>query len=83
MSGCNSVGCSDAGLGPHIGGIQWEHWDINFDFLAMAYDVPAANLQFSIGGVVKLLMIPTGEIILMLENLKISKVFLVGDIDIR
>ncbi|MBA01160.1 MAG: hypothetical protein CL752_01900 [Chloroflexi bacterium] len=54
MSGCNSAGCSDAGLGPHIGGIQWEHWDINFDFLAMAYDVPAANLKFSIGGVVNL-----------------------------
>ena len=54
MSGCNSAGCSDAGLGPHIGGIQWKDWDIDFDFLAMAYDIPAANLRFSIGGVVNL-----------------------------
>ena len=54
MSGCNSVGCSDAGLGPHIGGIQWKDWDIDFDFLAMAYDITAANLRFSIGGVVNL-----------------------------
>ena len=54
LSGCNDVGCSDFGLGPHIGGIEWKRWGIEFDFLAMSYDIPNTHLQFSIGGVVNL-----------------------------
>ena len=51
MSGCNAAGCTPLGVGPLVGGLQWPAWEIDFDYLMMAFDVPAANLKFTIGGV--------------------------------
>ncbi|MBM3140002.1 MAG: matrixin family metalloprotease [Chloroflexi bacterium] len=51
LAACNSVGCSRPGEGPRVGGLVWSAWDIDFDYLAWAYDVPAVGLRFTIGGV--------------------------------
>ncbi|MBT5775540.1 MAG: matrixin family metalloprotease [Dehalococcoidia bacterium] len=51
MSGCNAAGCTPSGVGPLVGGLQWPAWEIDFDYLMMAFDVPAANIKFTIGGV--------------------------------
>jgi matrixin/K319-like protein len=51
MSACNAAGCTPSGVGPLVGGLQWPAWELDFDYLAMAFDVPSANLRFTIGGV--------------------------------
>lgn len=51
MSACNAAGCTPSGVGPLVGGLQWPAWEVDFDYLAMAFDVPAANIKFTIGGV--------------------------------
>ena len=52
MAACNAVGCTAAGVGPSIGGLQWASWQIDFDYLAMSFDVPRLNIMWTIGGVV-------------------------------
>jgi len=51
MSACNAAGCTPAGVGPLVGGLKWPAWELDFDYLAMAFDVPSAGLKFTIGGV--------------------------------
>ena len=52
LEACNSIGCSTPGAGPLAGGVVWPAWGIDFGYLAWAYDVPAAGIRFTIGGVV-------------------------------
>jgi hypothetical protein len=54
LAACNAAGCSAPGVGPLVGGLRWTAWDLDFDYLAMAFDVPSANLKFTIGGVVNI-----------------------------
>ena len=51
MSACNAAGCTKPGVGPLVGGLQWPAWEMDFDYLAMAFDVPTAGIKFTIGGV--------------------------------
>ena len=51
MAACNAAGCTPAGVGPLVGGLQWPEWKMDFDYLAMAFDVPAVGIKFTIGGV--------------------------------
>lgn len=51
MAACNAAGCTVGGVGPLIGGLRWPSWEMDFDVLAMAFDVPSANIKFTIGGV--------------------------------
>jgi hypothetical protein len=51
MSGCNAAGCTPSGVGPLVGGLEWPAWEIDFDYLMMAFDVSVANIKFTIGGV--------------------------------
>ena len=51
MAACSAAGCTDPGVGPLIGGLRWPSWEMDFDYLAMAFDVPGANIKFTIGGV--------------------------------
>lgn len=54
MLACNSSGCSRAGVGPHIGGLRWAAWEMDYDVFAMSFDVPSAGVRFTIVGVVNL-----------------------------
>ena len=51
MAACNAAGCTGQGVGPLIGGLRWPSWDMDFDYLAMAFDVSGTNVKFTIGGV--------------------------------
>lgn len=51
MAACNAAGCTVPGVGPLVGGLRWPSWDVDFDYLAMAFDVPGSNIRFTIGGV--------------------------------
>lgn len=51
MSACNAAGCTPSGVGPLVGGLQWPAWELDFDYLAMAFDVPSVGIKFTIGGV--------------------------------
>jgi hypothetical protein len=51
MSACNTVGCTQHGVGPLVGGLEWPAWEMDFDYMAMAFDVPTAGIKFTIGGV--------------------------------
>lgn len=51
MAACNAAGCTGAGVGPLIGGLRWPSWEMDFDYLAMAFDVPGSSIKFTIGGV--------------------------------
>lgn len=51
MAACNAAGCTTPGVGPLIGGLRWPSWEIDFDYLAMAFDVPGTNIKWTIGGV--------------------------------
>ncbi len=51
MAACNAAGCTADGVGPLIGGLLWPSWDMDYDYLAMAFDVPGSNIKFTIGGV--------------------------------
>lgn len=55
LRACNTQGCSGPGTGGLTGGLRWPTWNIDYDYLAFAYDV--GNLQFTIAGVVNV----TGE----------------------
>ena len=39
LAACNVMGCTAAGFGPLAGGLRWEPWAIDFDYLAFAFDV--------------------------------------------
>ncbi|MDA1004687.1 MAG: matrixin family metalloprotease [Chloroflexi bacterium] len=52
LAACNSIGCSSPGDGPLAGGVVWPAWGIDFGYIGWAYDVPAAGIRFTIGGVV-------------------------------
>jgi len=52
LAACNSIGCSSQGDGPLAGGVVWPAWGIDFGYIGWAYDVPAAGIRFTIGGVV-------------------------------
>lgn len=51
MAACSAAGCTNPGVGPLIGGLRWPSWEMDFDYLAMAFDVPGTNIKFTIGGV--------------------------------
>ena len=51
MAACNAAGCTAQGVGPLVGGVRWPSWDIDFDYLAMAFDVPGTSIKWTIGGV--------------------------------
>ena len=51
MEACNAAGCTSPGVGPLIGGLRWPSWEIDFDYLAMAFDVPGTSIRWTIGGV--------------------------------
>lgn len=54
MRACNPLGCTAAGEGPHIGGLRWLAWEMDYQYFAMVFDMPTAGIQFTIGGVVNL-----------------------------
>ena len=39
LAACNAAGCTGAGFGPLAGGLRWQPWAIDFDYLAFAFDV--------------------------------------------
>jgi hypothetical protein len=49
---CNAAGCGPATAGPMAGGMRWVPWDIDFDYIGMAMDLP--GIRLTIGGVVNL-----------------------------
>lgn len=51
LSACNDQGCTAPGVGPHAGGLRWMAYDVNYDFFAMAFDVPGTRVRFTIVGV--------------------------------
>ena len=51
MAACNAAGCTIGGIGPLVGGLRWPSWEIDYDYLAMAFDVPGTSIKFTIGGV--------------------------------
>ncbi|MPZ99371.1 MAG: matrixin family metalloprotease [Dehalococcoidia bacterium] len=51
MAGCGGTQCTAPGEGPLAGGLQWAAWDIDYDYLAMAYDVRGTSVRFTIGAV--------------------------------
>ncbi|MCK9487045.1 MAG: matrixin family metalloprotease [Dehalococcoidia bacterium] len=51
MRACNDEGCSPVGVGPHAGGLRWTAYDVDYDYFAMAYDVPGSSMRFTIVGV--------------------------------
>jgi hypothetical protein len=50
LEACGTQGCSLPGEGGLAGGLRWPAWDIDFDYLALAFD--AGDIQFTIVGVV-------------------------------
>ena len=50
LEACGNRGCSLPGEGGFAGGLRWTPWQIDFDYLALAFD--SGNLQFTIVGVV-------------------------------
>jgi len=50
LEACGTRGCSLPGEGGLVGGLRWAAWDIDFDYLALAFD--AGDIQFTIVGVV-------------------------------
>ena len=54
LRGCNTVGCSAAGVGPQMGGLRWTNWGISYDVIAMAFDVPGTSVRFTIAGAVNM-----------------------------
>ena len=52
IQACSSQGCTQAVEGPIAGGLRWAAWDIDYDFLAMTFDI--AGFQFTFGAVVNL-----------------------------
>ena len=43
---CNAGGCSRQVDGPLAGGLRWDTWDIDYDYLAMVFDVAGVQLTF-------------------------------------
>src|SRR5690606_14163458 len=54
LRACNVEGCSPLGVGPHAGGLRWSAYDVDYDYFAMAFDVPGTNVRFTIIGVANL-----------------------------
>ena len=50
IQACGSGGCSQAVEGPIAGGVRWASWGIDYDFLAMTFDI--AGFEFTFGAVV-------------------------------
>ncbi len=38
MRACNAAGCSRDSVGPLAGGLRWSQWEIDFDYMAVAFD---------------------------------------------
>lgn len=54
MRACNVAGCSNAGVGPLMGGVRWTNWGLAYDVVAMPFDVPGTALRFTVVGAVNL-----------------------------
>ncbi len=54
LAACNDEGCTAAGAGPHAGGLRWPAHDVDYDYFAMAFDVPGTGVRFTIVGVVNI-----------------------------
>ena len=52
IQACSSQGCSEAVDGPIAGGVRWDVWDIDYDFLAMTFDI--AGFQFTFAAAINL-----------------------------
>lgn len=50
IQACSSSGCSEAIDGPVAGGVRWAAWAIDYDFLAMTFDI--AGFEFTFAAVV-------------------------------
>ncbi len=50
MRACNLAGCSRDSAGPLAGGLRWSEWDIDFDYMAVAFDF--GQMKFTIAIVV-------------------------------
>jgi hypothetical protein len=46
LAACNAAGCTGAGFGPLVGGLRWEPWAIDFDYLAFAFDFRSSRWTF-------------------------------------
>ena len=47
LAACNAAGCTSAGFGPLVGGLRWEPWAIDFDYMAFAFDVRGFRWTFA------------------------------------
>jgi hypothetical protein len=47
LAACNVAGCTGAGFGPLAGGLRWEPWAIDFDYMAFAFDVRGIRWTFA------------------------------------
>ena len=52
IQACSSSGCSAAIDGPLAGGVRWAAWGIDYDFLAMTFDI--AGFEFTFAAVVNI-----------------------------
>ncbi len=52
IQACSSSGCSEAIDGPLAGGVRWAAWGIDYDFLAMTFDI--AGFEFTFAAVVNI-----------------------------
>ena len=47
LAACNAAGCTGAGFGPLVGGLRWDPWAIDFDYLAFAFDAGGFRWTFA------------------------------------
>jgi hypothetical protein len=47
IQACSSSGCSRAVDGPIAGGVRWSAWGIDYDFLAMTFDIAGFEFTFA------------------------------------
>ncbi len=47
LAACNTAGCTPPGFGPIVGGLRWDAWDIDFDYLTFAFDVRSVRWTFA------------------------------------
>jgi hypothetical protein len=52
IQACSSQGCSRPMDGPIAGGLRWYTWDIDYDFLTMAFDI--LHFQFTFAAAINL-----------------------------
>ena len=44
---CNAGGCSREDEGPLAGGLRWDAWDLDYDYLVLIYDVSGVQFTFA------------------------------------